>query len=78
DLGASPGDIASGGVKARLLELVRGLRARVGIAAGLSGIGVSRADLSRLAGFASMDACLATNPVSLSADDIERIYERAL
>ena len=45
---------------------------------GLSGIGVSRSDLARLAGFAARDACLATNPVPLSAAEIERIYERAL
>lgn len=78
DLGASPEDLASVGARACVLERVRALRAEVGVLPGLSGIGVSRSDLARLAGFASRDACLATNPVPLSAAEIERIYERAL
>lgn len=78
ELGATPDDVASGGAKACLIERIRGLRDSVGVSPGLTGIGVSRADLARLSGFASRDACLATNPIPLSADDIERIYERAL
>ena len=77
-LGAVPDQLRSEGAKACVLRLVRELRASVGIVPGLSGIGASRTDLARLAGFASRDACLATNPVRLSERDIESIYERSL
>lgn len=78
DLGASPDEVASTGAKACVLERVRALRAAVGVVPGLANIGAVASDLPRLAGFAARDACLVTNPVRLSADDIEKIYERSL
>ena len=78
DLGASLDEVASSGARSCVLERVRALRTAVGVAPGLSTIGARPADLHGLAGFAARDACLATNPVRLSADDIERIYERSL
>jgi len=78
DLGASRDDLASSGARACVLERVRALRTAVGVEPGLATIGATPSDLRGLAGFAARDACLATNPVRLSADDIERIYERSL
>jgi len=78
DLGATADDLRSEGAEACVLRLVRGLRESVGIDSGLAGIGASRSDLARLAGFAARDACMATNPVRLSERDIESVYERSL
>ncbi|MBU0927115.1 MAG: iron-containing alcohol dehydrogenase [Spirochaetes bacterium] len=77
DMGASPEDVAAEGAEACVLRLVRGLRAAVGIAPGLGGMGASRSDIRRLAGFAARDACLATNPARFDAARIEGVFERA-
>ena len=55
---------------------VSGLRRSLGITQRLKDLGVTRPDLFRLAGFASKDACLATNPRDASIKEIEGIYEQ--
>ena len=59
-------------------EEVRRLRELLGLATRLSDLGVSAADIPRLAQFAVRDPCLATNPKKLGVDDIRRVYEQAL
>lgn len=78
DLGASPDELRTLGTRNCVLKRVRDLRTKAGIKPGLSGLGATKSDLARLAGFAALDACLATNPVRLSEKDIEKIYERSL
>jgi alcohol dehydrogenase class IV len=77
DMGAGVDDIARYGAKACVLRSVRELRAAVGISPGIREMGVKREDLARLAELASRDACLATNPVRLNAQNIAAIYDRA-
>jgi alcohol dehydrogenase class IV len=54
---------------------IRGLRARVGLPAGLGEAGVPRDKLDTLADLAAQDACHQLNPRSCSRDDLRRLYE---
>lgn len=54
------------------------LRQKIGIHQNLSELGVTRADLPRLARVAYSDICLITNPVKPTVEEIESLYERAL
>lgn len=57
-----------------LVRRIAALRERVGIAGKFSRLGVKQADISRLAEFAMMDACMATNPYPMNIQEVERIY----
>lgn len=59
-----------------LVEHVAALRKQLCIHQRLGDMGVSLSDIPRLAGHACDDPCLATNPRSASAGDIEKIYAR--
>ena len=61
-----------------LLEEVRRIRADVGITRNLSELGITRDEISLLAGLAMKDPCLLTNPRKPDQADIEAIYEAAL
>jgi alcohol dehydrogenase class IV len=56
-------------------DAVRGLRARVGLPAGLSKAGVPREKLELLADLAFQDACHQSNPRACTRDDLRRLYE---
>ncbi|PTY07128.1 alcohol dehydrogenase [Opitutaceae bacterium EW11] len=60
-----------------LLEALARLRQAAGIRAGIGSIGVARKDLHQLALNALKDPCTATNPRSVSAREIEKLYEEA-
>jgi alcohol dehydrogenase len=62
----------------RLACAVRDLGDRVGVPAGLAGLGVTEADIPRMARTTLDDACLATNPRDAAATDIEAIFRAAL
>jgi 1,3-propanediol dehydrogenase len=61
-----------------LAEHVQCLANRVGAPRRLSELGVTAADLARLAATALNDACLTTNPRPASFDDIAAIFREAL
>ncbi len=60
-----------------LMNALRELRVRLGIYGGLEGCGLRSEDIPQLSRNASRDPCLATNPRTATAQDIERLYERA-
>ncbi len=60
----------------RIAEPVSILRKQLGITQRLRDMGVSLADLPRLAGFAFKDPCLATNPREATVGEIENIYQQ--
>lgn len=64
--------------KARVLGIVAAMREQLGITVCLSDLGVRRSDIPVLARTAILDPCLATNPRTMTVEDIERIYEQAL
>ncbi|WP_292349898.1 iron-containing alcohol dehydrogenase, partial [Methanoregula sp. PtaU1.Bin006] len=64
--------------KNHVLGAVRRMREDMGITERLGDLGVSKADLPRLASTAIRDPCLATNPRKATQRDLERIYEKAL
>jgi 1,3-propanediol dehydrogenase len=57
---------------------VRGLADRVGVPRGLRGLGVSEADIPRLAQTTLQDTCLTTNPRGADATAVEAIFRVAL
>lgn len=61
-----------------LADWVRALGDRVGVPRGLRELGVSEADLPRLAATTLEDACLATNPRDTDAADVEALFRAAL
>ncbi|GGF53639.1 1,3-propanediol dehydrogenase [Marmoricola endophyticus] len=69
-----PGDEAAD----LLADHVRRLADDIGVPKGLRALGVCEADLARLASTTLEDACLATNPRSASATDMERLFREAL
>jgi alcohol dehydrogenase class IV len=70
--GLSPKDQAT-----RLIQALREFRLEAGITGGLRELGLSQADLPKLAENALKDPCIATNPTQPTAQEIEMIYERA-
>ncbi len=64
--------------KSRLVEAIATFRRELGIVQSLKDWGVTRADLRHLAENAFNDACVATNPVQPSIEQIEQLYEQAL
>ncbi|GFK94549.1 1,3-propanediol dehydrogenase [Fundidesulfovibrio magnetotacticus] len=65
-------------VLAALLDSIRLLRSQTGLTRNLADLGVTRADIPRLASMAMKDPCLLTNPRVPVQADIEAIYEAAL
>jgi len=63
--------------KGHLVEALRRFRIAAGMTGGLRELGMSKTDLPKLAENALKDPCLVTNPVQPTAQDIERLYERA-
>ena len=61
-----------------LCSYIEDLRRRLGVSRTLGDLGVQKEHLPLLAEHASNDACLATNPRDLTAEDLEAIYEQAL
>jgi len=61
-----------------VLAQVRAFKKSVGVTATLSGLGVRREDLERLALFAMNDPCMVTNPKIPAAGDIRAVFEHAL
>lgn len=56
-------------------EALRGLRARLGLPAGLEKAGVPREKLDAMADLAINDACHTLNPRPCTRDDLRRLYE---
>jgi 4-hydroxybutyrate dehydrogenase len=56
-------------------EVLRGLRARIGLPDGLQKAGVPREKLERLAELAFEDACHQNNPKACTRDDLRRLYD---
>lgn len=61
----------------RLAEQIIDLRTRTGITKSLGDFGLTREEIPKLAEMALKDACMVTNPVEFSKEDIEKIYEAA-
>src|SRR5690606_11688249 len=61
-----------------LADRVRALADAVGVPRGLSALGVTEQDVSRLAETTMRDACLTTNPRDATRDDIEALFRAAL
>jgi len=61
-----------------VLDAVRGFKRTLGMTATLSDLGVTEADLDRLAAMALQDPCMATNPVCPDCVDVAAIYRSAL
>lgn len=58
-----------------LVERIASLRKQLGIRQRLIDFGVTLSDISRLAGYAFKDPCLATNPRVVSSEEIANIYK---
>jgi 4-hydroxybutyrate dehydrogenase len=56
-------------------DVLRALRARIGLPGGLAAAGVPRGNLDRLADLAFQDACHTLNPRACTRDDLRALYE---
>jgi len=61
-----------------LVKKLSELRESIGISSTVGRLGVKKSDIPRLAEFAMMDACMATNPIMMQRRDIEELYEAIL
>ena len=61
-----------------LVKKISELRENIGISPTIGRLGVKKSDIPRLAEFAMLDACMATNPKMMRRQDIEEIYEAIL
>ncbi|WP_320175060.1 alcohol dehydrogenase-like regulatory protein ErcA [Maridesulfovibrio sp.] len=61
-----------------LEQAIVALSRAAGISMSLSDLGLTRDEIPKLAEMALKDACMVTNPVELSQEDVEKIYEAAL
>lgn len=61
-----------------LVQKLSELRESIGISSTVGRLGVKKSDIPRLAEFAMMDACMATNPIMMQRRDIEELYEAIL
>lgn len=59
-------------------DAVAGLARQIGVPAGLGELGVTRADVPRLAELALLDACMSTNPRTATHAEIEALFLAAL
>ena len=67
----------AGQVADRVADRFRHLAESIGIPAGLAPLGVSAEDIPTLAAHALDDLCMATNPRTVTIEDIERLYREA-
>jgi len=65
-------------IRERLVAEIVTLGRQAGVTSGLSGMGMTRADIPGLAALALQDACMLTNPKALTQAEVESIYEQAL
>lgn len=77
-VGLSLGRMPAQEVAHALAEWVSGLAERIGLPRRLNEIGLTAADVPRLAVSTLGDACLATNPRPLDAADVESIFRAAM
>ncbi|WP_242848800.1 alcohol dehydrogenase-like regulatory protein ErcA [Syntrophomonas palmitatica] len=77
-MGINTDKMKSEQIKTSLLAKIRDLRQAVGVVRGLKGIGVKPDDIPELTSRALEDACMFTNPVTPTADQVEAIYHAAL
>uniref|UniRef100_A0A7C4EJV3 Iron-containing alcohol dehydrogenase n=1 Tax=Fundidesulfovibrio putealis TaxID=270496 RepID=A0A7C4EJV3_9BACT len=77
-LGCAVDGASDDNVLQALLDTITELRVSVGVTKTLSALGVTRADIPRLAELAMKDPCLLTNPRAPTQREIEAIYEAAL
>ncbi|MFA5266698.1 MAG: alcohol dehydrogenase-like regulatory protein ErcA [Methanoregula sp.] len=77
-LGVEAGGLDRDERKKLVLAAIAAMRENLGITVTLSDLGVTRADLPKLAATAIRDPCLATNPRKATVRDLEMIYEKAL
>jgi alcohol dehydrogenase class IV len=77
-MGLDLGELDAEQRKDALLAGVVGLRNAAGVRGSLRDQGVTEGDLAQLAANAVKDPCLATNPRSATAHEIEKLYEEAL
>ncbi|WP_421902604.1 alcohol dehydrogenase-like regulatory protein ErcA [Maridesulfovibrio sp.] len=61
-----------------LEQAIVSLSRAAGINMSLGDLGLTRDEIPKLAEMALKDACMVTNPVELSQEDVEKIYEAAL
>ncbi|MGI6091815.1 MAG: iron-containing alcohol dehydrogenase [Veillonellaceae bacterium] len=62
----------------KLRDTIENFRHKVGLSHTLRSLNVTPADINCLAANAASDVCLATNPRSMTIQEIEAIYEKAL
>ncbi|WP_432736884.1 alcohol dehydrogenase-like regulatory protein ErcA [Maridesulfovibrio sp. FT414] len=60
-----------------LVESIVDLRTKAGIVKSLRDFGLEKDEIPKLAELALKDACMVTNPVEFSQEDVEKIYEAA-
>ncbi|WP_320169440.1 alcohol dehydrogenase-like regulatory protein ErcA [Maridesulfovibrio sp.] len=60
-----------------LVESIIDMRRKAGITKSLRDFGLEKAEIPKLAELALKDACMVTNPVELTQQDVEKIYEAA-
>jgi alcohol dehydrogenase class IV len=60
----------------KLVSAIQNIRLSLGISQNLKNMGASPSDLSKLAEFAILDPCVATNPQQTSVEDIEKIFHQ--
>lgn len=60
------------------IQALRAFKAKLGMTATLGDLGVTKKDVADLALNASLDPCMATNPLPLKRTDIEEIFNNAL
>jgi len=76
--GIQTAGLPAGEVALLLAQRVRDLADAVGVPRGLSDLGVTAADVNRLADNTLKDACLATNPRDADLGDVETLFREAL
>lgn len=77
-LGADMGNLSGEAAREAIIFRIEEIKKRAGVTSNLASLGVTAADLARLAENAAADPCLLTNPKSATAEEIRSIYERAL
>ncbi|WP_368854144.1 alcohol dehydrogenase-like regulatory protein ErcA [Desulfovibrio sp. JC022] len=77
-MGVSIAEKTDGQICDELVQAVLNLSRAAGINQSLGDLGLIRDEIPKLAEMALKDACMVTNPVELSQEDVEKIYEAAL
>jgi len=77
-LGADSKALDGEDAREAIIDRIEALKKAAGVTSNLADLGVTPADLAKLAESAVADPCLLTNPKSASAEEIRSIYEHAL